>query len=146
MFLRSNFLLFSTIFSIYLYKSPVTYIFVKCGCSNYFFLNSANLICRGTDISKYFRQSLGIRDNESRLYINATYYDMCESVIACLRTCNQNVSSGSRLFGSVVGVLDFYPGKPGSNPTVGGNLFQLCLIPLLRLSCRKNPERGKNIN
>ena len=43
------------------------YIFVKCGCSNYFFLNSANLICRGTDISKYFRESLGIRDNENRL-------------------------------------------------------------------------------
>ena len=29
-----------------------------------FFLNSANLTCRGTDISKYF---LGLRDNESRL-------------------------------------------------------------------------------
>ena len=26
------------------------------------------MICRGTDISKYFRESLGIRDNESRLY------------------------------------------------------------------------------
>ena len=50
------------------FKSPITYIFVKCGCSNYFFLNSANLICRGTDISKYFRESLGIRDNESWLY------------------------------------------------------------------------------
>ena len=32
-----------------------------------FSLNSVNLICRGTDISKYFRDSLGIRDNESRL-------------------------------------------------------------------------------
>ena len=36
---------------------------------NYFFLNSANLICRGTDISKYFGESHGIRDNESRLYL-----------------------------------------------------------------------------
>ena len=53
------------------FKSPVTHIFVKCGCLNYFFLNSANLICRGTDISKYFRESLGIRDNESRLYFTA---------------------------------------------------------------------------
>ena len=34
-----------------------------------FFLNSANLICRNTDISKYFRVSLGIRDNKSRLWI-----------------------------------------------------------------------------
>ena len=49
------------------------YIFVKCGCSNYFFLNSANLICRGTDISKYFRGSLGIRDNESRLYFHQCF-------------------------------------------------------------------------
>ena len=50
------------------FKSPITYIFVKCGCSNEFFLNSANLICRGTDISTYFKESLGIRDNESLLY------------------------------------------------------------------------------
>ena len=62
--------LFHNIFNISLTsKSPVTHIFVKCGCSNYFFLNSATLICRGTDISKYFRESLGIRDNESRLYL-----------------------------------------------------------------------------
>ena len=33
------------------------------------FLTFATLICRGTDISKCFRESLGIRDNESRLYI-----------------------------------------------------------------------------
>ena len=38
-----------------------------------FLLNSANLICRGTDISKYFRESLGIRDNESRLYWFASF-------------------------------------------------------------------------
>ena len=34
-----------------------------------FSLNCANLICRGTDILKYFRESLGLRDNGSRLYI-----------------------------------------------------------------------------
>ena len=33
------------------------------------FLTSATLICRGTDISKCFRESVGIRANESRLYI-----------------------------------------------------------------------------
>ena len=32
-----------------------------------FFLSSANLICRTTDTSKYFREYLGIRDNESQL-------------------------------------------------------------------------------
>ena len=34
------------------------------------FPTHSTLICRGTDISKCFSESLGIRDNESRLYIN----------------------------------------------------------------------------
>ena len=42
--------------------------FVKFGFSIGFFLNSAHLICRSTDISKCFRGSLRLRDNESRLY------------------------------------------------------------------------------
>ena len=33
------------------------------------FLTSATLIFRGTDISKCFRVSFGIRDSESRLYM-----------------------------------------------------------------------------
>ena len=33
-------------------------------------LNSGILICRSTDISMYFRESLGVRDNESRLYVS----------------------------------------------------------------------------
>ena len=32
------------------------------------FLTLSTLICRGTEISKCFSESLGIRDNESRLY------------------------------------------------------------------------------
>ena len=40
-------------------------------------IKSGNLMCRGTDISKYFRESLGIRDNDSQLYfsliINSLY-------------------------------------------------------------------------
>ena len=71
--LRSNFSSFPQYFQyISNFKSPITYQFVKCGQSNYFFLNSANPICRTTDISKYFRESLGIRDNESRLYFDCT--------------------------------------------------------------------------
>ena len=50
------------------FRSQISYSSVECECSIYFFLNSANLICRGTDISKYLRESLGLRDNESRLY------------------------------------------------------------------------------
>ena len=66
---RSNFSSISQYLQyIFNFMSPITYKFVKCSYTNYFFLNSANLICRSTDISKYFRESLGIRDNESRLY------------------------------------------------------------------------------
>ena len=50
------------------FRSQITYSYVKCGCSINFFLNSANQICRGTETSRYFRESLGLRDNESRLY------------------------------------------------------------------------------
>ena len=46
----------------------MTYEFGTFGCQ-IFFLNSGNLICRSTGISMYFRESLGVRDNESRLYI-----------------------------------------------------------------------------
>ena len=34
---------------------------------------SANLICRGSDIAKYLRESLGLRDNESVLYQNSLF-------------------------------------------------------------------------
>ena len=44
------------------------------GCSIYFFLNSVNLICQGTDISKYFRESFGFRGNISRLYFHNFYF------------------------------------------------------------------------
>ena len=39
---------------------------VKGVCSIVF--SSANLVCRSSDISKCFMKSLGVRDNESRLY------------------------------------------------------------------------------
>ena len=45
-------------------------------------------------------------------------------------------ASGRRLIASVVRVLDSYPDKLGSIPTTDGIYFQLCFIPLLRLSCR----------
>ena len=34
------------------------------------FLTLSTLMCRGTDISKCFSESLGIRDNEIRLYFD----------------------------------------------------------------------------
>ena len=40
------------------------------------FLTFSTLICRGTDLSKCFSESLGIRDNESRLYLNRRVFVM----------------------------------------------------------------------
>ena len=65
---KEQFLLISTMFSVYFQES--NYIFI---CEMWLFdlsfsLNSANLIWRDTDISKYFRESLRLRDNECRLY------------------------------------------------------------------------------
>ena len=69
---EEQFLLFSTIFSIYLLTSGVKlHIHLLIVVVRFIvFLTSANLICRGTDISKYSRESLGLRDNESRLYVH----------------------------------------------------------------------------
>ena len=68
---QEQFLLFSTLFYICIsnFRSQVSYLFVKCGCSIYCFPNSLNSDCRGTDISKCFSEPLGIRYNESRLYL-----------------------------------------------------------------------------
>ena len=70
--LRSNFSsFFHNIFNITLIAGvKLKYSFVKCAVRFIVFLSSANLICRGTDISKRFRESLGIQDNESRLYFS----------------------------------------------------------------------------
>ena len=47
------------------FRGQITYSSVKCGCSIYLFFiylyiffNSANLLCRGTDILKYFQSPL----------------------------------------------------------------------------------------
>ena len=62
--------LFHNIFNIALTLGVQLHVsFVKCGCSIYFFLNSANLIHRGTDISNYSESPLD-QDNESRLYLS----------------------------------------------------------------------------
>ena len=57
---------------------------MKFGCSVDIFLNSANLICRSTDISKCFRESLRLRDNESKLNLDIDP-QLNGSVIKCLR-------------------------------------------------------------
>ena len=63
--------------------------------------------------------------------------------IACTYIFNLWQLRQCRLFGSVVRALDFYPGRPCSNPTTGGKFFQLCFIPLLWLSCHKMGARPR---
>ena len=81
---EEQFLPFPTIFSIHIsnYRSLITYSLVKFGCAICIFLNSENLICRSTDISKCFRGSLHLRDNESRLY-----FGILSISIVCLFVC-----------------------------------------------------------
>ena len=84
---RSNFSSFSQFF---------IYIFLTSGVKlhihllNVFvqfidFLTLSTLICRGTDISKCFSESLGIRDNESRLYIVLCFIKAKISDAQCMK-------------------------------------------------------------
>ena len=50
------------------------------------FLTLSILICRGTDISKCFSESLGIRDNESRLYVSKLGFELVTPGSAVRRT------------------------------------------------------------
>ena len=51
------------------------------------FLTLSTLICRSTDISKCFSESLGIRDNESRLYIENILWKRGEIAPQYFVTC-----------------------------------------------------------
>ena len=62
---KEQFLLFSTLF---IYISNLHIHLLNVVVQFIVFLTLSTLICRGTDISKCFSESLGIRDNESRLY------------------------------------------------------------------------------
>ena len=66
---KEQFLLFSTLLYIYIsnFRSQITHSFVVV--QFIIFLTLSTLICRGKDISKYFSESLGIRNNKSRLYV-----------------------------------------------------------------------------
>ena len=68
---KEQFLLFSTLFYIYLFLTSGVKLHIhllNVVVKIIVFLTLSTLICRSTDISKCFSESLGIRDNESRLY------------------------------------------------------------------------------
>ena len=61
-------------------------------------LTLLTLICRGTDISKCFSESLGIRDNESRLYVTIAHWPSTSSfgpktISTCIAQCGLSLAS-----------------------------------------------------
>ena len=68
---QEQFLLFSTLFYICISNSAVKLHIHLLNVVVQFivFVTLSTLICRSTDISKCFSESLGIRDNGSRLYL-----------------------------------------------------------------------------
>ena len=67
---KEQFLLFSTIFSIYLlHRNQIAYSFVKCGRLIYFSTVPQFWYVEVRISWKYFRESLGLKDNESQLYL-----------------------------------------------------------------------------
>ena len=65
---KEQFLLFSTLFYIYISNFRSHIHLLNVVVQFIIFLTLSTLICRGTDISKCFSKSLGIRDNDIRLY------------------------------------------------------------------------------
>ena len=64
-------------------RSQITYLFVKCGCLIYFFLNSANLVVEVRIFRSISESSLD-RDNGSRLYFTFRCFVACVlSVMVC---------------------------------------------------------------
>ena len=74
---KEQFLLFSTLFYIYIFLTSGVKLHIhllNVVVQFIVFLTLSTLICRGTDISKYFSESLGIRDNKSRLYLFLLFF------------------------------------------------------------------------
>ena len=67
---KEQFLLFFTLFNIYISNFKLHIHLLNVVVQFIVFLTLSTLICRNTDISQCFSESLGIRDNESRLYLN----------------------------------------------------------------------------
>ena len=70
---------------------------MKFGCSIGIFLNLANLICRSTDISKCFRGSLRLRDNESQLYMYLRVSDVESPISYSLTMFKMNLQTGHNI-------------------------------------------------
>ena len=94
------------------FRSQITHSFVKCDCSIYCFLTLSTLICRSMDISKYFSESLGIQDNESRLYNVAIPAYLTEALLMsthniCFHGEIRKILCGYPFFSGAMGLYNF---------------------------------------
>ena len=92
---QEQFLLFSTLFYIYIFltsggKLHIHLLNVVVQFIN--FLTLSTLICRSMDSSKCFSESLGIRDNGSRLYSPLTDTQSLNLLIQSLKAFSQSFS------------------------------------------------------
>ena len=85
---QEQFLLFSTLFYIYIYLTSGVKLHIhllNVIVQFIVFLTLSTLICRSTDISKCFSESLGIPDNGSRLYFSYFSMKTCCATVVVLR-------------------------------------------------------------
>ena len=96
---HEQFHLFSTLLYIYIsnFRSQITYSLLNVVIQFIVFLTLSTLICRSTDISKCFSESLGIRDNGSRLYFHGSIKLLC-TCTACPEKMKIKVFWPSRIY------------------------------------------------
>ena len=79
---KEQFLLFSTLFYIYIFLTSGVKLHIhllNVAVQFIVFITLSTLICWGMDISKFFSESLEIRDNESRLYLDSDHHALPHS-------------------------------------------------------------------
>ena len=133
--------LFSTILLIYpwLHAGVNLHIQLWNEIVRFIFLHSANLIFRGTYISKYFREALGFRDNESRLYVQTFAGCLVPTVQKANRTISETITK-TRLYSFDPLKPHFYIVKLGFT-----GVYIIFLILLENIDCGYSlepPRRG----
>ena len=95
-------------------------------------LTLSTLICRSTDISKCFSESLGVRDNEVRLY-NNTWTDQTTKWIQTFTVC---MCPENPLSQSTVQMFPLIPTITTTDGTVN-----LVVVNKLQYSCNQNRDK-----
>ena len=129
MLLRSNFTSFSHYFLYIFLTSEVKLQIHLLNVVVQFIdlLTLSTLICRGTDISKCFSESLGIRDNESRLYVDSQFLIQVSSYVLHVRATNYHLIAETMVNIEVLDANDCPPRFSETNYTVFVQVSKICL-------------------